>query len=33
VLKVALPPEKAAGVMVSSVDELIEKLKNDAHVL
>lgn len=33
VLSVEQPPQKAAGVKVSNVDELIEKLKNTAHVL
>ncbi|MFT4704124.1 MAG: electron transfer flavoprotein beta subunit [Bradymonadia bacterium] len=28
-----LPPERAAGVIVDSVDELIEKLKNEAKVI
>ena len=28
-----LPPERAAGVIVESVDELIEKLANDAKVI
>ncbi|MDY3115023.1 MAG: electron transfer flavoprotein subunit beta/FixA family protein [Sutterella sp.] len=32
-VSVSLPAEKAAGVMVSSVDELLDKLKNEAHVL
>ena len=27
------PPARKAGVMVASVDELVEKLKNEAHVL
>lgn len=33
VTKVTLPPQKSAGVMVNSVDELIDQLKNVAHVL
>ncbi len=33
VLSVEQPPARKAGVMVSSVDELIEKLKNEAHVI
>ena len=33
VTKVTLPPQKSAGVMVNSVDELIEKLKNVENVL
>jgi len=32
-LKVETPPERQAGIRVSSVDELIDKLKNDAKVL
>ncbi len=32
-LSVELPAERTAGVMVSSVDELIEKLKNEAKVI
>ena len=32
-LKVAEPAGRAAGVMLSSVDELIEKLKNEAKVI
>lgn len=32
-LKVELPPERAAGVKVASVQELIEKLKNEAKVI
>ena len=33
VLSVELPPSREAGVMVESVDELIEKLKNEAKVI
>ena len=33
VLSVEEPPARKAGVMVASVDELIEKLKNEAHVI
>ena len=33
VLSVDEPPARKAGVMVTSVDELVEKLKNEAHVL
>ncbi|WP_207063668.1 electron transfer flavoprotein subunit beta/FixA family protein [Motiliproteus sp. SC1-56] len=33
VLNVAPPAERQAGVMVSSVDELVEKLKNEAKVV
>ena len=32
-LKVAPPAERQAGIRVSSVDELVEKLKNEAKVL
>ena len=32
-LSVELPPERSAGIMVKSVDELIEKLKTEAKVL
>ncbi|XP_010522483.1 PREDICTED: electron transfer flavoprotein subunit beta, mitochondrial [Tarenaya hassleriana] len=32
-VEVTEPPKRKAGVMVSSVDELIDKLKNEAHVL
>ena len=32
-LKVSPPPERAAGVIVESVDELVEKLKNEAKVI
>lgn len=33
VLKVTPPPERAAGVTVGSVDELLDKLKNEAKVI
>lgn len=33
VLSVDEPPARKAGVMTASVDELVEKLKNEAHVL
>lgn len=33
VLKVTPPPERSAGVTVKSVDELIDKLKNEAKVI
>lgn len=33
VVEVTEPPKRKAGVMVSSVDELIDKLKNEAHVI
>lgn len=32
-LKVEPPPARKAGVMVSSVDELIDKLRNEAHAI
>ena len=33
ILKVELPEARAAGVMVESVDELVDKLKNEAKVI
>lgn len=33
VVKVTEPPKRKAGVLVSSVDELIDKLKNEARVI
>ncbi|XP_072958270.1 electron transfer flavoprotein subunit beta, mitochondrial-like [Typha angustifolia] len=33
VIQVTEPPKRKAGVILSSVDELIDKLKNDARVL
>lgn len=33
VVQVIEPPKRKAGIMVSSVDELIDKLKNEARVL
>ena len=33
VLSVELPPSREAGVMVESVDDLLEKLKNEAKVI
>lgn len=33
VTKVELPPEREAGVMVQSVEELVEKLRNEAKVV
>ncbi|CAL1411107.1 unnamed protein product [Linum trigynum] len=33
VVEVTEPPKRKAGVLVSSVDELIDKLKNEAHVI
>ncbi|KAM1380530.1 hypothetical protein ACFX2I_022243 [Malus domestica] len=32
-VQVAEPPTRKAGVLFSSVDELIDKLKNEAHVI
>ncbi len=32
-LKVEVPPERSAGVIVASVDELVKKLKNEAKVI
>jgi electron transfer flavoprotein beta subunit len=32
-LKVTPPPARAAGIMVNSVDELVEKLRNEARVI
>ena len=33
ILSVELPPVREAGVMVDTVDELVEKLKNEAKVI
>lgn len=33
VVQVTEPPKRKAGVIVSSIDELIDKLKNEAHVI
>jgi len=33
ILKLELPPRRNAGVRVKSVDELIDKLKNEAKIL
>ncbi|PSR97956.1 Electron transfer flavoprotein subunit beta like [Actinidia chinensis var. chinensis] len=33
IVQVTEPPKRKAGVLVSSVDELIDKLKNEAHVV
>lgn len=33
VVEVTEPPKRKAGVLVSSVDELIDKLKNEARVI
>jgi len=32
-LKVEAPAQRAAGIKVASVDELVEKLKNEAKVI
>jgi electron transfer flavoprotein beta subunit len=32
-LSVELPPSRDAGIIVESVDDLIEKLKNEAKVI
>ena len=32
-LSVELPPTREAGVMVDSVEELVDKLKNEAKVI
>ncbi|KAM7485192.1 hypothetical protein LguiA_001201 [Lonicera macranthoides] len=33
IVEVTEPPKRKAGIIVSSVDELIDKLKNEAHVI
>lgn len=33
VVQVTEPPKRKAGVILSSVDELIDRLKNEAHVI
>lgn len=33
VIQVTEPPKRKAGVILSSVDELIDKLKNEARVI
>lgn len=33
VVEVTEPPKRKAGVIVSSVDELIDKLKNEARII
>jgi len=33
VVEVTEPPKRKAGVILSSVDELIDKLKNEARVI
>ena len=33
ILSVELPPTREAGVMVDSIEELVEKLKNEAKVI
>ena len=32
-LSVELPPSRDAGIIVESIDELVEKLKNEAKVI
>ena len=32
-LKVSPPPERAAGIMVESIEQLVDKLKNEAKVI
>ena len=32
-LSVELPPSRDAGIIVESVDELVDKLKNEAKVI
>ena len=32
-IKVSPPPEREAGIIVESVEELVEKLKNEAKVI
>ena len=32
-LKVSPPPERASGIMVESIDQLVDKLKNEAKVI
>jgi electron transfer flavoprotein beta subunit len=33
IISVDLPPERSEGIKVSSVDELLEKLRNEAKVI
>lgn len=33
VLEVSEPPQREAGIIVESVDELVDKLKNEAQVI
>lgn len=33
IIRVTEPPKRKAGVVVSSVDELVDKLKNEARVI
>lgn len=33
IVEVVEPPKRKSGVMLSSVDELLDKLKNEAHIL
>jgi electron transfer flavoprotein beta subunit len=32
-LKVSPPPERAAGIMVDDIEQLVDKLKNEAKVI
>ena len=32
-LSVELPPSREAGIVVESIDELVDKLKNEAKVI
>ena len=32
-VKVSPPPEREAGIIVESIDELVDKLKNEAKVI
>jgi electron transfer flavoprotein beta subunit len=32
-IKVSPPPERAAGIVVESIDQLVDKLKNEAKVI
>ena len=32
-LKVSPPPERAAGILVENIDQLVDKLKNEAKVI
>lgn len=33
IVEVIEPPKRKSGIVVSSVEELIDKLKNEAHVI